>query len=82
VAWIAQTAAERSVAITAATNDHVNVVNAAIQAARCRVGQLDRNDVVSIAGGEQAHPGDVVATRANDRGLRTDAGQMVRNRDL
>ena len=37
---------------------------------------------ISIGAGERAHPGDVVATRANDRDLRTDAGQMVRNRDL
>jgi hypothetical protein len=55
------------VAITAATNDHVDVVNAAVQAARCRVGHLERDHAIPIAGGEHAHPGDVVATRANDR---------------
>ena len=81
VTWIAQTTAGRSVAITAATNDHVDAVNAAIQAGR-RVGHLDPNNAVSIGGGEHAHPGDVVATRANDRSRRTDAGQMVRNREL
>ena len=37
---------------------------------------------VAIGGGEHAHPGDVVATRRNDRHLVTDAGEAVRNREL
>ena len=41
VAWIAHTTAGRTVAITAATNDHVDAINAAVQRARLRVGQLD-----------------------------------------
>ena len=41
VAWIAHTIAGRSVAITAATNDHVDAINAAVQDGRRRVGQLD-----------------------------------------
>jgi conjugative relaxase-like TrwC/TraI family protein len=82
VAWIAHTAAGQTVAITAATNDHVDAVNAAIQTARRRVGHLDADQAVAIGGGEHAHPGDVVATRRNDRRLHTDTGDTVRNRDL
>ena len=82
VAWIAHTTAGRSVAITAATNDHVDAINAAVQGARRRVGQLDANGTAAIGGGEHAHPGDVVATRRNDRNLQTSTGEPVRNRDL
>jgi conjugative relaxase-like TrwC/TraI family protein len=82
VAWIAHTTAGRSVAITAATNDHVDAVNSAIQAARRRLGHLGPDRAVSIAGGEVAHPGDVVATRQNCRDLATSTGEPVRNRDL
>jgi conjugative relaxase-like TrwC/TraI family protein len=82
VAWIAHTTAGRTVAITAATNDHVDTINAAIQAARRRLGQLNPDQAVSIAGGEVAHPGDVVATRQNARDLRTSTGEPIRNRDL
>jgi conjugative relaxase-like TrwC/TraI family protein len=79
--WIAHTAAGHRVAVVAETNEHVDVLNAAIQAQRRAHGQLgDR--VVRVAGGETASVGDVVATRRNDRTLRTDRGEPVRNRDL
>ncbi len=82
MAWIAHTAASRSVAITAATNEHVDAINAAVQAARRRIGHLDGDRAIAIGGGEHAYPGDVVATRRNDRNLRTSTGEPVRNRDL
>jgi ATP-dependent exoDNAse (exonuclease V) alpha subunit len=82
VAWIAHTTEGRSVAITTATNDHVDAINAAVQGARRRVGHLDPNGATVIGGGEHAHPGDVVATRRNNRQLLTSAGEPVRNRDL
>jgi conjugative relaxase-like TrwC/TraI family protein len=82
VAWIAHTTAGRSVAITAATNDHVDAINAAVQEARRRIGQLDAHCTTAIGGGEHAHPGDVIATRRNDRNLQTTTGEPVRNRDL
>ena len=44
-------------------------------------GHLDSDTSVAIAGGEQAHGGDVVATRRNDRRLITTAGESVRNRE-
>jgi hypothetical protein len=82
VAWIAQTAVGRSVAITAATNEHVDPINAAIQAARRRIGHLDGERAIAIGGGEHAYPGDVAATRRNARDLRTSTGEPVRNREL
>jgi hypothetical protein len=82
VAWIAHASAGRSVAITASTNGHVDAINAAIQAARLRIGQLDAHRAVPIGGGEVACPGDVVATRRNDRTLCTQTGEPVRNRAL
>jgi hypothetical protein len=47
-----------------------------------RSGQLDAHRAVPIGGGEVACPGDVVATRRNDRTLCTQTGEPVRNRDL
>ncbi len=80
--WLGLNAAGHSVAITASTNKHVDAINAAVQHARLTVGQLDPATVVRIAGGEHTYPGDVIATRRNDRELRTSSGEPVRNRDL
>ena len=80
--WIGHTLDGRTVAITAATNDHVDALNDAIQRMRLTIGQLQPDGAVSIAGSEVAHPGDIVATRRNDRQLLTSAGEPVRNRDL
>jgi hypothetical protein len=51
-----------------------------VQSARLTAGHLDRNTAAPIAGGEQVHVGDVVATRRNDRTL-TSSGEPVRNRE-
>ena len=80
--WMAHTEAGHAVAVVASTNEHVDALNATIQQTRIRAGQLDPTRAVHIAGSERAHPGDVIATRRNDRQLRTTAGQPVRNRDL
>ena len=79
-AWIHHTAAGRRVAVVAATNEHVDTLNAAIQQARRQQGALGRQ-VVRVAGAETAAVGDIVATRLNNRGVRTDRGEPVRNRD-
>ena len=42
--WLDTTARGDSVAITTSTNDHVDAINAAVQAARIRAGQLDPVD--------------------------------------
>jgi hypothetical protein len=71
-----------TVAITTCANEHVDAINSAIQTARLDAADLNRDLRVAIGGGEHAHPGDVVATRRNDRRLVTDAGEPVRNREL
>ena len=70
-----------TVALVASTNDHVDAINHAVQAARVAAGQLNPDSAAAIAGGECAHVGDVVATRRNDRTLITSAGEPVRNRE-
>ncbi len=80
-ATIGHTFDGRCVAFTAA-HDHVDAINDAVQRIRLTTGQLQPDAPVWIAAGEVAHPGDVVATRRNDRELRTSAGEPVRNRDL
>ncbi len=45
------------------------------------LGHLDPDCAVAIGGGETAGPGDLVVTRRNDRTLRTDHGEPVRNRE-
>jgi conjugative relaxase-like TrwC/TraI family protein len=80
-AWIERRHRGETVALVASTNDHVDAINHAVQAARVDAGQLNPDDVASIAGGEHAHVGDVVATRRNDRTLVTSAREPVRNRE-
>ncbi len=80
--WIGHTLAGHAVAITAATNEHVDALNGAIQRMRLTIGDLRPNNAVWIEGNEVAHSGDIVATRRNERELRTSTGEPVRNRDL
>jgi conjugative relaxase-like TrwC/TraI family protein len=81
-AWVDRHRNGDTVAVVASTNGHVDLLNATIQSRRIVNGGLDRDTVVAIGGGEQAHVGDVVATRRNDRRLLTSAGEPVRNREL
>jgi conjugative relaxase-like TrwC/TraI family protein len=78
--WIDHTAAGRSVAVVAETNAHVDALNHAIQDQRRRLGHLGGR-AARVAGNETAAVGDVVVTRRNDRAIRTDRGEPVRNRD-
>jgi hypothetical protein len=80
--WCEHTRQGRSVAITAASNDHVDAINGAIQRRRVATGELPVAGAVSIAAGEIARAGDIIATRRNDRELRTTGGEPVRNREL
>jgi type II secretory pathway predicted ATPase ExeA len=78
--WIDNTVAGRTVAVVAETNDHVDALNDAIQAERRHFGHLgDRT--VRVAGAETVAVGDIVVTRRNDRMIRTDRGEPIRNRD-
>src|SRR5439155_8936202 len=78
--WIDHTDAGRTVALVAETNEHVDVLNLAVQEQRRLRGDLSAR-TARVAGGETASPGDVIVTRRNDRTTRTDRGEPVRNRD-
>jgi conjugative relaxase-like TrwC/TraI family protein len=80
--WIDHHHAGQRVAIIAETNAHVDILNAAIQARRRDAGDLDDRHTVRVAGSETVGPGDLVVTRRNDRSLRDEHGQPVRNREL
>jgi conjugative relaxase-like TrwC/TraI family protein len=80
--WLGHHIDGKTVAIVASTNDHVDALNDAVQRVRLTAGDLDPHATVAIGGTEQAHPGDLVVTRRNDRQLQTDRGEPVRNRDL
>jgi AAA domain len=79
--WIDRHNAGATTAMVASSNDHVAAINAAVQTARLVAGHVDPDLSVVIGGGERAHPGDVIATRRNDRRLITTAGEPVRNRE-
>lgn len=78
-AWAGSHLRGEYTAITTTTNDHVNVINRAVQAHRRTLGQLaDQHlDIGDIT----VHVGDVITTRRNQRLLRTSTGDSVRNRD-
>jgi len=81
-AWVRHDVDGKTVAVTAETNANVDALNRAIQDTRRDRGELDERGAVPIGGGETAGPGDVVVTRRNDRTLRTDHDEPVRNREL
>ena len=71
-----------TMAITTTTNDHVRLVNQAIQQQLIGRGVVDPRVSTSGADGQRLHVGDQVATRANNRQLKTSTGDIVRNREL
>lgn len=79
--WMQRHAAGETVAITAATNEHVDEINRTIRQLRARSGDTDTTMFGSIADGLVA-VGDIVATRRNQRHLQTTSGDIVRNREL
>ena len=79
--WRSLRADGQTCAINMSSNDHVDAVNATIQAARVAAGDLDTTRAVRIGGGERAHVGDLLVTRRNERRLTTTAGEPVRNRE-
>jgi hypothetical protein len=79
--WMALTATGRTMAVTASSNQHVDVLNDTIQQARLASGQLDPITAAPIAGNETAHVGETVVTRRNDRRLVASSGESVHNRD-
>lgn len=79
--WLTLTAAARTVAVTASSNQHVDALNNTIQHARLHAGDLDPATAIAIAGQERAPVGEIVVTRRNDRQRITSTGETVRNRD-
>ncbi|MGZ0192452.1 MAG: ATP-dependent DNA helicase [Acidimicrobiales bacterium] len=69
-----------TISITTCRNEHVHAINHHIQQRRVEAGELDQDTLTPIADG-WAMVGDIVATRRNDRRLRTSAGEPVRNRE-
>ena len=80
-AWLDSHERGDSIALVVSSNDHVDTINRAVQAARLANGDLRGIGVTAIAGGEVAYVGDLVATRRNDRRLLTSTGEPIRNRD-
>ncbi|MEY4174741.1 MAG: hypothetical protein RI900_1906 [Actinomycetota bacterium] len=79
--WMQRHAAGETVAITAATNEHVDEINRTIRQLRARIGDTDTTAIAWIADGPVV-VGDIVATRRNHRQLQTTSGDIVRNREL
>lgn len=69
-----------TISITTTRNEHVHAINHHIQQRRIEAGELDQNTLVQIDD-DWAVVGDIVATRRNDRRLRTTTGDPVRNRE-
>ncbi len=79
--WMQRHSAGETVAITAATNEHVDEINRTIRQLRARSGDTDTTTIAWIADGPVV-VGDIVATRRNHRQLQTTSGDIVRNREL
>ena len=80
-AWRRATEAGESAAMMAPTREGVAVLNELAQYTRIAAGEIDLRSPSVKVGASRAHPGDLVATRHNDRTLSTDQGCMVKNRD-
>lgn len=78
--WIDCDRRGETLAITTTRNDDVVAINEHIQHKRAAAGQLDPDSIIPI-GDEWAMISDIVATRRNDRRLRTSRGDHVRNRE-
>jgi conjugative relaxase-like TrwC/TraI family protein len=71
-----------SLAITTTTNEHVLLINQTIQKHLISVGKLNPNVRAEGALGQHLYIGDQIATRANNRQMKTRHGDIVRNREL
>lgn len=80
--WLTAHQHGQSVAVTTTANEHVDLLNRAIQHARLDAGHLDQHATATISGGQAVYVGDVIATRRNDRRLIASDGDIVRNREL
>ncbi len=77
--WQRSHNAGETLSITSTRNEHVTAINQHIQNGRLMSAELDLATAIRIAG-SAAMVGDIVATRHNDRRLRTTTGDSIRNR--
>jgi conjugative relaxase-like TrwC/TraI family protein len=80
-AWSEARAAGETVALMAPTREAVTILNQRAQHRRLEAGELDRYGTTLDVGDYQLREGDEIATRHNDRAVRTTHGHMVKNRD-
>jgi AAA domain len=80
--WLADFDDGRTLAITTTTNTHVDQINDAIQSRRVDRGDLHPDVSAEITDRAFVYVGDIIATRRNERRLRTGTNEPVRNRDL
>ena len=80
-AWWSARAQGEQAAMMSPTNEAVVVLNRRAQQRRADAGEIDLAAPSVAVGNYRLVPGDLVATRQNDRQLRTDRGLMVKNRD-
>lgn len=79
-AWWQHRQAGQSTLLMAPSNDTVDRLNERSQQLRVQAGELDPYGSAAQAADGLVLAGDEIATRHNDRRLRTDCGEMVRNR--
>ena len=80
-AWWQARARGQSVAMMAPTNETAAELNLRAQDLRAEAGEIDILGPSVSVGDRRLYCGDLVATRRNDRHLRTDRGLMIKNRD-
>lgn len=80
--WVSATASGRTIAITATTNEHVDLINRTIQRHRLALGDIAPDKPTLGMNRQSIHVGDQIATRRNERHLRTSSGDIVRNREI
>jgi conjugative relaxase-like TrwC/TraI family protein len=78
--WWRHRQAGDEVLLMAPTNETVAVLNERAQLIRIHAGEIDPDGRHATIAGGRVFVGDEIATRHNDRRLRTDRGEMVRNR--
>ena len=81
-AWHSDVSAGRNSVLIAPDNETVQMLNERAQADRVSLGHVDAELTVVLRGGLRAGRGDVVIARRNDRTVRDDRGEFIRNGTL
>ncbi|MCM0616822.1 relaxase domain-containing protein [Paenarthrobacter sp. TYUT067] len=81
-AWHSDVLAGRVSVLIAPDNETVQMLNERAQADRVSLGDVDAERTLLLRGGLRAGRGDVVIARRNDRSIRDDRGEFLRNGTL